>query len=72
MTIAPGIDRRLTLGTYPPNHLVIRDLKETQYLKRPTIRTAKYLTNRIERNHRRIKQCLADHANVSECADDHC
>ncbi|WP_454062982.1 IS6 family transposase [Candidatus Nitrospira salsa] len=47
---------KLTLDKYHANHLAIQELKETQYLKRPTIRTAKCLTNRIERDHRRIKQ----------------
>ncbi len=47
---------KLTLDKYHANHLAIQDLKETQYLKRLTIRTAKCLTNRIERDHRRIKQ----------------
>lgn len=49
---------KLTLDKDQPNHLAIQELKETQYLKRPTIRTAKCLTNRIERDHRRITQSL--------------
>jgi len=48
---------KLTLDKYQANHLAIQELQETQYLtRRVQIRTAKCLTNRIERDHRRIKQ----------------
>lgn len=47
---------KLTLDKYQDNHAAIDDLKETGYLKRPTIRTATCLTNRIEQDHRCIKQ----------------
>lgn len=48
---------KLTLDKYQVNHLAIQELKETQYLtRRVEIRTAKCLTNRVERDHRRIKQ----------------
>lgn len=48
---------KLTLDRYAANHQAIHQLKDTQYLtRRLQIRTAKCLTNRIERDHRRIKQ----------------
>ncbi len=47
---------KLTVDKYQANHLAIQERKATQYFKRPTIRTTKCLTNRIERDHRRIKQ----------------
>ena len=52
-----GRSTKLTLDKYQANHLAIQALKETQYLtRRLQIRTAKCLTNRIERDHWRIKQ----------------
>jgi len=47
---------KLTLDKYQANHAAVEELKGTGYLKRPTIHTTKCLTNRIERDHRRIKQ----------------
>lgn len=48
---------KLTLDKYQANHQAIQELKDTQYLtRRVQIRTAKCLTNRIERDHRRVKQ----------------
>jgi putative transposase len=48
---------KLTLDRYSANHQAIHQLKDTQYLtRRLQIRTVKCLTNRIERDHRRIKQ----------------
>lgn len=50
---------KLTLDRYAATHQAIQQLKDTQYLtRRLQIRTAKCLTNRIERDHRRIKQRL--------------
>jgi transposase-like protein len=48
---------KLTLDRYAANHQAIHQLKDTQYLtRRLQIRTATCLTNRIEQDHRRIKQ----------------
>ncbi|MCA9499907.1 MAG: IS6 family transposase [Nitrospira sp.] len=48
---------KLTLDCYAANHQAIQELQEIQYLTpRVQIRTDKCLTNRIEQNHRRIKQ----------------
>jgi hypothetical protein len=48
---------KLTLDRYVATHQAIQELKETQYLtRRVQVRTASCLTNRIEQDHRRIKQ----------------
>ena len=50
---------KITLDAYAASHRAVADLKANGELpKRVLIRTSKYLNNRIEQDHRRIKQRL--------------
>ncbi len=53
------IPTKITLDAYAASHRAVADLKANGELpKRVLIRTSKYLNNRIEQDHRRIKQRL--------------
>src|SRR5450631_4397487 len=53
------IPTKITLDAYAASHRAVADLKEKGELpKRVWIRTSKYLNNRIEQDHRRVKQRL--------------
>src|SRR6202035_2359319 len=53
------IPTKITLDAYAASHRAVADLKEKGELpKRVRIRTSKYLNNRIEQDHRRVKQRL--------------
>ncbi|MDQ2947465.1 MAG: IS6 family transposase [Acidobacteriota bacterium] len=50
---------KITLDAYAASHRAVADLKASGELpKRVGVRTSKYLNNRIEQDHRRIKQRL--------------
>jgi transposase-like protein len=50
---------KITLDAYAASHRAVADLKDSGELpKRVQVRTSKYLNNRIEQDHRRIKQRL--------------
>jgi len=50
---------KITLDAYAASHGAVADLKDSGELpKRVQVRTSKYLNNRIEQDHRRIKQRL--------------
>ena len=50
---------KITLDAYAASHRAVADLKDSGELpKRAQVRTSKYLNNRIEQDHRRIKQRL--------------
>src|SRR3954451_15900576 len=50
---------KITLDAYSASHRAVADLKDSRELpKRVQVRTSKYLNNRIEQDHRRIKQRL--------------
>jgi len=54
------IPTKITLDAYAASHRAVADLKENGELpKRVLIRTSKYLNNRIEQDHRRVKQRLS-------------
>lgn len=51
------ISARITLGAYAASRRAVNEWKESGELpKRVSVRTSKYLKNRIEQDHRRIKQ----------------
>ena len=53
------VPTKITLDAYAASHRAVTDLKENGELpKRVRVRTSKYLNNRIEQDHRRIKQRL--------------
>jgi transposase-like protein len=53
------IPAKITLDAYAASHRAVADLKDSGELpKRVRVRTSKYLNNRIEQDHRRIKQRL--------------
>ena len=53
------IPAKITLDAYAASHRAVADLKDSGELpKRVQVRTSKYLNNRIEQDHRRIKQRL--------------
>jgi transposase-like protein len=53
------IPTKITLDAYAASHRAVNELKESGELpKRVRVRTSKYLNNRIEQDHRRIKQRL--------------
>jgi transposase-like protein len=48
---------RITLDGYPATHAALAELKKSGVLRPQTkVRTSKYLNNRIEQDHRRVKQ----------------
>ena len=50
---------KITLDAYAASHRAVADLKDSGELpKRVQVRTSKYSNNRIEQDHRRIKQRL--------------
>jgi transposase-like protein len=52
-----GTPRVITLDTYAASHRAVQELKsEGRLLRRVRVRSSKYLNNRIEQDHRRIKQ----------------
>src|SRR3982750_2822348 len=54
-----GVPTKITLDASAASHRAIADLKESGELPRHVqVRTSKYLNNRIEQDHRRIKQRL--------------
>jgi transposase-like protein len=53
------VPTKITLDAYAASHRAVADLKETCELpKRVLVRSCKYLNNRIEQDHRRVKQRL--------------
>ena len=53
------VPAKITLDAYAASHRAVADLKGNGELpKRVIVRTSKYLNNRIEQDHRRIKQRL--------------
>jgi transposase-like protein len=53
------VPTKITLDAYAASHRAVADLKDTRELpKRVVVRSCKYLNNRIEQDHRRIKQRL--------------
>jgi transposase-like protein len=53
------IPTKITLDAYAASHRAVADLKDSGELpKRVQVRTSKYLNNRIEQDHRRVKQRL--------------
>src|ERR1700676_5393572 len=53
------VPTQITLDAYAASHRAVADLKETCELpKRVLVRSCKYLNNRIEHDHRRVKQRL--------------
>lgn len=53
------IPTKITLDAYAASHRAVADLKESCELPtRVRVRTSKYLNNRIEQDHRRVKQRL--------------
>jgi transposase-like protein len=53
------IPTKITLDAYAASHRAVTDLKESGELPtRVRVRTSKYLNNRIEQDHRRVKQRL--------------
>ena len=53
------VPTKITLDAYAASHRAVADLKETCELpKRVVVRSCKYLNNRIEQDHRRVKQRL--------------
>jgi transposase-like protein len=53
------VPTKITLDAYAASHRAIADLKESGELpRRVQVRTSKYLNNRVEQDHRRIKQRL--------------
>jgi transposase-like protein len=54
-----GVPTKITLDASAASHRAVADLKESGELpRRVQVRTSKYLNNRIEQDHRRIKQRL--------------
>src|SRR3954467_7510256 len=54
-----GVPTKITLDAYAASHRAIAELKESGELPRHVqVRTSKYLNNRVEQDHRRIKQRL--------------
>jgi transposase-like protein len=54
-----GVPTKITLDAYAASHRAVADLKESGELPRQVqVRTSKYLNNRVEQDHRRIKQRL--------------
>jgi transposase-like protein len=53
------VPTKITLDAYAASHRAVADLKDTCELpKRVLVRSCKYLNNRIEQDHRRVKQRL--------------
>jgi transposase-like protein len=53
------VPTKITLDAYAASHRAAAELKDTRELpKRVVVRSCKYLNNRIEQDHRRIKQRL--------------
>ena len=53
------VPTKITLDAYAASHRAVADLKASGELpKQVAVRTSKYLNNRIEQDHRRIKQRL--------------
>jgi len=53
------VPTKITLDAYAASHRAVADLKDTCELpKRVVVRSCKYLNNRIEQDHRRVKQRL--------------
>ena len=53
------VPTKITLDAFAASHRAVADLKDTCELpKRVVVRSCKYLNNRIEQDHRRIKQRL--------------
>jgi transposase-like protein len=53
------VPTKITLDAYAASHPAVAELKDTHELpKRVLVRSCKYLNNRIEQDHRRIKQRL--------------
>jgi transposase-like protein len=53
------VPTKITLDAYAASHCAVADLKESGELPRHVqVRTSKYLNNRVEQDHRRIKQRL--------------
>ena len=53
------VPTKITLDAYAASHRAVADLKETCELpKRVLVRSCKYLNDRIEQDHRRVKQRL--------------
>ena len=54
-----GVPTKITLDASAASHRAVADLKENGELPRHVqVRTSKYLNNRVEQDHRRIKQRL--------------
>src|SRR3954470_6883177 len=54
-----GVPTKITLDAYAASHRAVADLKESgEWPRHVQVRTSKYLNNRIEQDHRRIKQRL--------------
>ena len=54
-----GVPTKITLDAYAASHRAIADWKKSGELPRHVqVRTSKYLNNRVEQDHRRIKQRL--------------
>src|SRR4051795_6428758 len=54
-----GVPTKITLDASAASHRAIADLKESgEWLRHVQVRTSKYLNNRVEQDHRRIKQRL--------------